>query len=83
MLYQLSYAPAGFTVDWVGPERIELSTSRLSSVRSNQLSYGPMLGARSLESVSRYSKSRVTPISQNQTASNRVADAVQFSKIGA
>jgi hypothetical protein len=25
----------------VGPERFELSTSRLSSARSNQLSYGP------------------------------------------
>jgi hypothetical protein len=25
----------------VGPERFELSTSRLSAVRSNQLSYGP------------------------------------------
>ena len=26
----------------VGPNRLELSTSRLSGVRSNQLSYGPM-----------------------------------------
>ena len=34
-LYQLSYGPL------VGPTRFELVTSRLSSVRSNQLSYGP------------------------------------------
>ena len=33
----------------VGPERFELSTSRLSSARSNQLSYGPM----PLQSLSR------------------------------
>jgi hypothetical protein len=30
--------------DLVGPERFELSTSRLSSARSNQLSYGPAPG---------------------------------------
>lgn len=35
-LYQLSYGPL------VGPTRFELVTSRLSSVRSNQLSYGPI-----------------------------------------
>ena len=29
----------------VGPGRLELPTSRLSGVRSNQLSYGPSLGA--------------------------------------
>ena len=34
-LYQLSYGPL------VGPTRFELVTSRLSSARSNQLSYGP------------------------------------------
>ena len=41
-LYQLSYGP--FAKDWslVGPTRFELVTSRLSSVRSNQLSYGPI-----------------------------------------
>ena len=51
MLYQLSYTPGGagkqgesrFTPRplLVGPDRVELSTSRLSSARSNQLSYGP------------------------------------------
>ena len=56
-LYQLSYGPyvrsrsAGAVVDRlsaqvhtgsvVGPGRLELPTSRLSGVRSNQLSYGP------------------------------------------
>ena len=49
-LYQLSYGPLGKGV-WegrsrferyvVGPGRFELPTSRLSGVRSNQLSYGP------------------------------------------
>lgn len=28
----------------VGPGRLELPTSRLSGVRSNHLSYGPILG---------------------------------------
>ena len=32
--------------EMVGPGRLELPTSRLSGVRSNQLSYGPMTGAR-------------------------------------
>ena len=36
VLSQLSYAP-----DMVGLERLELSTSRLSGVRSNHLSYRP------------------------------------------
>ena len=50
-LYQLSYGPES-EVRWVsaflanaqgvvGPGRLELPTSRLSGVRSNQLSYGP------------------------------------------
>ena len=56
-LYQLSYGPSPFgeqpgpignlsfsrrLVKVVGPIRFELMTSRLSSVRSNQLSYGPI-----------------------------------------
>jgi hypothetical protein len=56
-LYQLSYGPSPFgeqpgpfgnlslvdaSVKVVGPIRFELMTSRLSSVRSNQLSYGPI-----------------------------------------
>ena len=46
-LSQLSYiplfGPLGLTPgsNMVGPSRIELPTSRLSGVRSNQLSYGP------------------------------------------
>ena len=36
-LYQLSYGPKTF----VGPGRFELPTSRLSGVRSHQLSYEP------------------------------------------
>ena len=54
-LYQLSYGPSrslsmrtgrsirGFyPKEMVGPGRLELPTLRLSGVRSNQLSYGPM-----------------------------------------
>ncbi len=42
-LSQLSYGPMRVLARiMVGPERFELSTSRLSSARSNQLSYGPM-----------------------------------------
>ena len=40
-LYQLSYGPQKVMV---GPGRLELPTSRLSGVRSNQLSYGPSKG---------------------------------------
>ena len=40
-LYQLSYGPQK---GMVGPGRLELPTSRLSGVRSNQLSYGPSKG---------------------------------------
>ena len=49
-LSQLSYIPSGAATRahpmfgkllMVGPSRIELPTSRLSGVRSNQLSYGP------------------------------------------
>jgi hypothetical protein len=37
----------------VGPGRLELPTSRLSGVRSNQLSYGPMAAQRPLTQVPR------------------------------
>ena len=44
-LSQLSYGPDHFPISVamavVGPDRFELSTPRLSSVCSNQLSYGP------------------------------------------
>ena len=44
-LSQLSYGPITETnqVKLVGPGRLELPTSRLSGVRSNHLSYGPIL----------------------------------------
>jgi hypothetical protein len=41
-LSQLSYGPDfGISDQMVGPERVERSTSRLSGVRSNHLSYEP------------------------------------------
>ena len=52
-LSQLSYGPITETRDCpasrrklVGPGRLELPTSRLSGVRSNHLSYGPLDHAR-------------------------------------
>ncbi len=45
MLSQLSYTPIRFGTNVVGLDRFELSTSRLSGVRSNQLSYRPILAA--------------------------------------
>ncbi len=42
MLSHLSYTPSPFQLNFlVGLNRIELSTSPLSGVRSNQLSYRP------------------------------------------
>lgn len=50
VLSQLSYSPnlsiICQTTRMVGPGRLELPTSRLSGVRSNHLSYGPILVAR-------------------------------------
>ena len=40
-LYQLSYGPIGLPRSVVGPGGLEPPTSRLSGVRSNQLSYRP------------------------------------------
>ena len=45
VLSQLSYTP-NYSVNVVGLDRFELSTSRLSGVRSNQLSYRPIRSAR-------------------------------------
>ena len=47
-LSQLSYGPITETnqTKLVGPGRLELPTSRLSGVRSNHLSYGPLDHAR-------------------------------------
>ena len=42
VLSQLSYTPILFGTNVVGLDRFELSTSRLSGVRSNQLSYRPI-----------------------------------------
>ena len=44
---QLSGQSCRKTATMVGPGRLELPTSRLSGVRSNHLSYGPPVGARS------------------------------------
>ena len=44
MLYQLSYTPDRDPYEVVGLGRFELPTSRLSGVRSNQLSYRPVDG---------------------------------------
>jgi hypothetical protein len=41
MLSQLSYSPVCAFGELVGLDRVELSTSRLSGVRSNHLSYRP------------------------------------------
>jgi hypothetical protein len=75
-LYQLSYGPLGAArgepghmrpktkTDWprlVGPGRFELPTSRLSGVRSNQLSYGPSLGAAHKGPAPSWSPRRSTP----------------------
>ena len=44
VLYQLSYSPLKLTPNnLVGLSRLELPTSPLSGVRSNQLSYRPVL----------------------------------------
>lgn len=50
MLSQLSYTPFWRT-SVVGLDRFELSTSRLSGVRSNQLSYRPLGRARNKSSL--------------------------------
>ena len=42
-LSQLSYGPIGLALAMVGREGVEPSTSRLSGVRSNHLSYRPPL----------------------------------------
>ena len=42
-LSQLSYTPVDILEEVVGQERLELSTSRLSSACSNQLSYWPKI----------------------------------------
>ena len=58
-LSQLSYSPFSKAPSWatryasVGQGRIELPTSRLSGVRSNQLSYWPALGPSKLNRMLR------------------------------
>ena len=51
-LSQLSYAPNSKTAkNTVGPGRLELPTSRLSSARSNQLSYKPVMRIRDTQTA--------------------------------
>jgi hypothetical protein len=64
-LYQLSYGPEGVSVHFpgvfrgmVGPGRLELPTSRLSGVRSNQLSYGPLAALSPHKPITLGSRSR-------------------------
>ena len=49
VLYQLSYTPVRVLV--VGPSGLEPPTSRLSVVRSSQLSYGPIGGDKRVRTV--------------------------------
>jgi hypothetical protein len=78
-LYQLSYGPnlvarSGELVvrsgrqEMVGPGRLELPTLRLSGVRSNHLSYGPLAAAQDSLSIPR----------QAPLARDRIADRAQM-----
>ena len=60
-LSQLSYSPVS---KLVGPEGIEPSTSRLSSVRSNQLSYEPRISKLYSKSPKLYIYVRVADLKQ-------------------
>ena len=47
-----------FIQELVGPGRLELPTSRLSGVRSNQLSYGPMAARRPIDQATAWDPER-------------------------
>ncbi len=69
-----SLIPAGFakgeaaeSLDLVGLGRLELPTSRLSSARSNQLSYKPMTGIRRHRSAISDDGTKAPPITDQPT----------------
>jgi hypothetical protein len=64
-LSQLSYGPSVLPRSLVGLERFELSTPRLSSVCSNQLSYRPLF----LDLLLTHLFFKDLPVLQNETAS--------------
>jgi hypothetical protein len=74
-LYQLSYGPVlkalvadpALPKGVVGPGRLELPTLRLSGVRSNHLSYGPMAARATPQDLDQPGLSRV----RDQTAQPR------------
>ena len=51
-----------FRVQVVGPNRLELLASRLSGVRSNRLSYGPLVETRRFELLTPCLQGRCSPI---------------------
>ena len=65
MLSQLSYTPKNGCLIMVGLGRFELPTSRLSGVRSNQLSYRPNKPATELSPA--FGK-RIACVSENNFA---------------
>ena len=74
-LSQLSYGPVDRARrEVVGLGRLELPTSRLSSARSNQLSYKPLARVSNQESVTRESKTR----SQSSAAGHQRQERILF-----
>ena len=65
-LYQLSYGPraGGRRAEMVGLGRLELPTSRLSSARSNQLSYKPKTCSSHMENTMRRKSFRMRPLAR-------------------
>ncbi len=78
-LYQLSYGPVSFRGAMVGLERFELSTPRLSSVCSNQLSYRPVVELDLLLTHVLFKERRLgsiepAPVPQNEAARKDAPD---------
>ena len=85
-LYQLSYGPMGNARDpirsclepsVVGPGRLELPTLRLSGVRSNHLSYGPMQRPRS-KAATPWARDRVASLDRPATNEERETETATF-----